>query len=101
MGPAHHLPTSPATQAVALEALAAAHAADHAAHEHVVHRQYPEHARFIHDLRELFEVKVVGLVLVTGWGGLLPGVDAVGVSTLQRGTARHALWICVRRARRS
>ena len=26
-------------------------------------------ATFIHDLRELFKVRVVGLVLVTGWGG--------------------------------
>ena len=30
-------------------------------------------AMLIHDLRELFKVKVVGMVLVTGWGGFYLG----------------------------
>jgi len=30
-------------------------------------------ATLIHDLRELFKVKVVGMVLVTGWGGFYLG----------------------------
>jgi len=76
---------TPATQAVAPEVLAA-HPADHAAHAHVVHAPIPgTTARFIHDLRELFKVKVVGLVLVTGWGGFYLGSMQSGISTLQRG----------------
>jgi protoheme IX farnesyltransferase len=39
----------------------------------------------IHDLREFFKVKVVGLVLVTGWGGFYLGSMQSGISTLQRG----------------
>jgi heme o synthase len=42
-------------------------------------------ALLIHDLRELFKVKVVGLVLVTGWGGFYLGSMQSGISTLQRG----------------
>ncbi len=42
-------------------------------------------ATVIHDLRELFKVKVVGLVLVTGWGGFYLGSIQSGISTLQRG----------------
>ncbi|MGD0831495.1 MAG: heme o synthase [Terracidiphilus sp.] len=42
-------------------------------------------ATLIHDLRELFKVKVVALVLVTGWGGFYLGSIASGISTMQRG----------------
>ena len=42
-------------------------------------------ALLIHDLRELFKVKVVSLVLVTGWGGFYLGSMQSGISTLQRG----------------
>jgi heme o synthase len=42
-------------------------------------------ARLIHDLRELFKVKVVGLVLVTGWGGFYLGSMMSGISSVQRG----------------
>jgi protoheme IX farnesyltransferase len=42
-------------------------------------------ALLIHDLRELFKVKVVGLVLVTGWGGFYLGSLASGISSMQRG----------------
>jgi heme o synthase len=42
-------------------------------------------ATLIHDLRELFKVKVVGLVLVTGWGGFYLGSLASGISSMQRG----------------
>jgi heme o synthase len=42
-------------------------------------------ATLIHDLRELFKVKVVGLVLVTGWGGFYLGSLESGISSLQRG----------------
>ena len=42
-------------------------------------------ATLIHDLRELFKVKVVTMVLVTGWGGFYLGSMQSGISSLQRG----------------
>ncbi len=42
-------------------------------------------ATLIHDLRELFKVKVVGMVLVTGWGGFYLGSMQSGITSLQRG----------------
>jgi heme o synthase len=48
-------------------------------------------ATLIHDLRELFKVRVVGLVLVTGWGGFYLGSMQSGISTLQSGLL-HALF---------
>lgn len=42
-------------------------------------------ATLIHDLREFFKVKVVGLVLVTGWGGFYLGSIQSGISSMQRG----------------
>lgn len=42
-------------------------------------------ATLLHDLRELFKVRVVGLVLVTGWGGYYLGSMLSGVSSLQSG----------------
>ncbi|MGA2537207.1 MAG: heme o synthase [Terracidiphilus sp.] len=42
-------------------------------------------ALLIHDLRELFKVKVVGMVLVTGWGGFYLGSMHSGISSIQPG----------------
>ncbi len=42
-------------------------------------------AALIHDLRELFKVKVVALVLVTGWGGFYLGSIESGITSVQRG----------------
>jgi protoheme IX farnesyltransferase len=42
-------------------------------------------ATLIHDLRELFKVKVVAMVLVTGWGGFYLGSMQSGISSVQRG----------------
>jgi protoheme IX farnesyltransferase len=42
-------------------------------------------ATLIHDLRELFKVKVVALVLVTGWGGFYLGSMQSGITSVQRG----------------
>jgi protoheme IX farnesyltransferase len=42
-------------------------------------------ANLIHDLRELFKVKVVALVLVTGWGGFYLGSLQSGITSMQRG----------------
>jgi len=70
---------TPATQA-AVPAELAAHGP--------VHIHAPEAgatATLIHDLRELFKVKVVGLVLVTGWGGFYLGSMQSGITSFQRG----------------
>jgi len=42
-------------------------------------------ATLISDLRELFKVKVVALVLVTGWGGFYLGSIMSGITSVQRG----------------
>ena len=56
------------------------------AHHGPIHAPQPgATATLIHDLRELFKVKVVGLVLVTGWGGFYLGSMQSGISTMQRG----------------
>jgi len=76
---------TPATQVATHDELAT-RVAGPPAHLHVVHAPSPgATARLIHDLRELFKVKVVGLVLVTGWGGFYLGSMQSGISTLQRG----------------
>src|ERR1035441_4702111 len=63
--------------------------AENLAHVHInahVHAPQPgATATLIHDLRELFKVKVVGLVLVTGWGGFYLGSMQSGISSVQRG----------------
>ena len=65
----------------------AANPVDLSAHPHGhVHAPEPgATATLIHDLRELFKVKVVALVLVTGWGGFYLGSMLSGISSLQRG----------------
>jgi protoheme IX farnesyltransferase len=55
------------------------------AHPHIHAPSPGATATLIHDLRELFKVKVVGLVLVTGWGGFYLGSMLSGISSLQRG----------------
>ena len=50
-------------------------------------------ALLIHDLRELFKVKVVGLVLVTGWGGFYLGSMQSQIPTMQRGLVEVLLGI--------
>jgi protoheme IX farnesyltransferase len=58
----------------------AAHASGH------IHAPKPgATATFIHDMRELFKVRVTGMVMVTGWAGFYLGSMQSGISTLQRG----------------
>src|ERR1700691_2818457 len=53
---------------------------------HSIHAPAPGlTATLINDLRELFKVKVVSLVVVTGWAGFYLGSMQSGISTLQRG----------------
>ena len=78
---------TPATQA----AVPAEQAAHGPAHIHA-----PEAgatATLLHDLRELFKVKVVGLVLVTGWGGFYLGSMQSGITSVQRGLLNTLLGI--------
>ncbi len=42
-------------------------------------------ARLISDLRELFKVRVTGMVVVTGWAGFYLGSMQSGISSVQRG----------------
>jgi heme o synthase len=42
-------------------------------------------ARLISDLRELFKVRVTGMVVITGWAGFYLGSMQSGISTWQRG----------------
>ncbi|HUN83931.1 MAG TPA: heme o synthase [Terracidiphilus sp.] len=42
-------------------------------------------ATLIHDFRELFKVRVTGMVLVTGWAGFYLGSMQSGISSVQRG----------------
>ena len=77
---------TPASQA-AVAAELTAHTEESAAHS-AVHIHAPSAgatATLIHDLRELFKVKVVTLVLVTGWGGFYLGSMQSGISSVQRG----------------
>jgi len=56
----------------------------HAAHG--IHSPVPGlTATLINDLRELFKVRVTGMVLVTGWAGFYLGSMQSGISSVQRG----------------
>ena len=80
---------TPASQAAVPAELAApaeshAHAPHHA--HHPIHAPSPgTTATLIHDLRELFKVRVTGMVLVTGWAGFYLGSMKSDISSLQRG----------------
>jgi protoheme IX farnesyltransferase len=50
-------------------------------------------ATLIHDFRELFKVKVVAMVLVTGWGGFYLGSMQSGIPSFQRGLLETLLGI--------
>jgi heme o synthase len=78
---------TPTTQA----AIPAEQAAHGPAHIHVPEAGVT--ATLLHDLRELFKVKVVGLVLVTGWGGFYLGSMQSGITTMQRGLLNTLLGI--------
>jgi protoheme IX farnesyltransferase len=89
---------TPASQAASPAELAVptAEIAAHAPgpHPHSLHAPSPgATATLIHDLRELFKVKVVGLVLVTGWGGFYLGSMQSGISSLQAGLLQTLLGI--------
>ncbi len=59
-------------------------ASAHAAHQ--IHAPSPgTTATLITDLRELFKVRVTGMVVVTGWAGFYLGSMQSGISSVQRG----------------
>jgi protoheme IX farnesyltransferase len=71
-----------------------AHETGHGSGPVAIHAPQPgATATLIHDLRELFKVKVVGLVLVTGWGGFYLGSMQSGISSVQRGLLETLLGI--------
>ncbi|HEX4284491.1 MAG TPA: heme o synthase [Terracidiphilus sp.] len=73
-------PASQAADSISLPAQ------DRTAESPAIHAPRPgTTAILIHDLRELFKVRVTGLVLVTGWAGFYLGSMQSGISTLQRG----------------
>jgi len=77
-------PVSHAADSVNLDATATGAMHEHG-HAHIHAPEPGATATLIHDLRELFKVKVVGLVLVTGWGGFYLGSMMSGISSVQRG----------------
>ncbi len=82
------IPQAAASQEAIVHDPALGRAADHAGSHVSGHLHAPEPgvtATLLHDLRELFKVKVVALVLVTGWGGYYLGSMLSGVSSLQNG----------------
>ena len=71
---------TPASQAADPTALA-----PHA-HSHHLHAPKPGlTATLLHDFRELFKIRVTGLVVITGWAGFYLGSMQSGISTLHRG----------------
>lgn len=76
-------PASPSAVPAEIGAPRAGSAAHESGH---IHAPSPgATATLINDLRELFKVKVVGLVVVTGWGGFYLGSMQSGISSVQRG----------------
>jgi protoheme IX farnesyltransferase len=54
--------------------------------QHAIHAPSPgTTATLIHDLRELFKVRVTGMVVITGWAGFYLGSMQSGISSVQRG----------------
>lgn len=81
--PGFNIPMNPASQAVRTISVGI----ESPAHEpSAIHAPKPgTTAILIQDLRELFKVRVTGLVIVTGWAGFYLGSMQSGISTLQRG----------------
>ena len=77
------IPMTPASQAATPAHLATpAESQPHAA----IHAPSPgTTATFIHDMRELFKVRVTGMVVITGWAGFYLGSMQSGISSVQRG----------------
>lgn len=82
---------TPATQS-AIRSDLAGHGPE-LSHGHLHAPEAGSTATLLHDLRELFKVKVVGLVLVTGWGGFYLGSMESGITSVQRGLLETLLGI--------
>jgi protoheme IX farnesyltransferase len=65
----------------------------HPSHVHLHAPQPGSTASLIHDLKELFKVKVMALVVVTGWGGFYLGSMMSGITSVQRGLLTSLLGI--------
>jgi heme o synthase len=81
MAPAFH-----AANPVEIGATSEAPRQDATSSASVLHAPQPGFtATLIHDCRELFKVRVTGLVVITGWAGFYLGSMQSGISTMQRG----------------
>lgn len=81
MNPASQI-AHPAELGTTADSAATAQSHEH----HALHAPKPGlTATLIHDFRELFKVRVTGMVVVTGWAGFYLGSMQSGISTLQRG----------------
>jgi heme o synthase len=74
---------TPASHAAAPAELAVH--AEHPAHAHIHAPRPGTTATLIHDFRELFKVRVTGMVIITGWAGFYLGSMQSGISSVQRG----------------
>ena len=71
---------------LAVPETSSAHDSGTAHPQHAIHAPSPgTTATLIHDLRELFKVRVTGMVVVTGWAGFYLGSMQSGISSVQRG----------------
>ena len=76
---------SPISQ-VAAAPLAPQAAESHSVDARPIHAPRPgATATLIHDCRELFKVRVTGMVVITGWAGFYLGSLQSGISSMQRG----------------
>ncbi|HEY2471082.1 MAG TPA: heme o synthase [Terracidiphilus sp.] len=79
---------TPATQAASHPDFAAHETpqSDQSTHGTHIHAPSPGvTATLINDLRELFKVRVTGMVVITGWAGFYLGSMQSGISSVQRG----------------
>ncbi|MDE3200248.1 MAG: heme o synthase [Acidobacteriota bacterium] len=78
---------TPASQAAHPDSLAPHAEESHTHHTHAgLHAPSPgTTATLIHDLRELFKVRVTGMVVITGWAGFYLGSMQSGISSVQTG----------------
>lgn len=81
-------PMTPATQAARRPDFAAHQVplSDQSMHGAHIHAPSPGvTAILINDLRELFKVRITGMVVITGWAGFYLGSMQSGISSVQRG----------------
>jgi len=95
---ASSVPMSGLPQSIPVRGYGTSGCADSISETHPIHLHAPTPgatATLLHDFFELFKVKVVALVLVTGWGGYYLGSMQSGISSVQRGLLDALLGIAL------